>query len=267
VAPSRACQTTSLSPSAGRKAFHCCLWPQSKDSTRSAPIVRRVLRCLGRSTRRVRMSALFCHARSSTRSAAFSSRGVLFYRRAKARHSDTNSSAVNGLCPAIPISKYIVASQPQLWRTQHSQSHSRLHRDAQTLRHVPAESAVHHVADQVSRHPRARTGSATGSRSGEHRRLYGRAEKEKEGGSVVCRTQESDRIASSAFAAIKVCAGAVLPGRNGAKYQTAGSLPQPSAETKHSYDLIFILAKILAAPPVPANLRFRIAFFQHPQMG
>jgi len=39
-----------------------------------------------------------------------------------------------------------------------------------------------------------------------------------ESGSIVCRTQESDRIAPLAPAPTKVCAGAVLPSSSGAEY-------------------------------------------------
>ena len=63
----------------------------------------------------------------------------------------------------------------------------------------------------------------------------------KESGSVVCGTQESDRTSSPAPTENKVRSGAVLPGGSGAKYQTAGAVPQSSTETERGYDLAFIL--------------------------
>jgi hypothetical protein len=68
-----------------------------------------------------------------------------------------------------------------------------------TLRIVRTKSAVHDVADQVSRHPRARTGPSAGSRSSEHCRLHGRAEKEKESGK---RRLQSSRIRSDSAACV-----------------------------------------------------------------
>ena len=55
---------------------------------------------------------------------------------------------------------------------------------------------------------------------------------EKEGRSVVRRTEKSDWAASPASAEIEVCAGAVLPGRRCPEPQALGAVPQPSDEDR-----------------------------------
>src|ERR1035441_1973767 len=93
-----------------------------------------------------------------------------------------------------------------------------------------AKSAMHQWSIPVSCHPHGRTGPATRTRVSQHASVREGTARKKEGGGVVRRTQESDRTASSAPAGIKVCSRAILHGGGCAKYQTAGSLPQPSAE-------------------------------------
>src|SRR6185503_1196268 len=53
----------------------------------------------------------------------------------------------------------------------------------------------------------------------------------KEGGSLVRRTEESDRIAALASAEIQVRTRAVLPGSSGAEHQATGALPQSADST------------------------------------
>jgi len=53
----------------------------------------------------------------------------------------------------------------------------------------------------------------------------------KEGGSVVRGTQEPDRFATPASAAIEVRTGAVLPGSRDPEHQAASAVPQPTDNT------------------------------------
>jgi hypothetical protein len=62
-------------------------------------------------------------------------------------------------------------------------------------------------------------------------------------------------------ATAEVCAGTVLSGGNGTKYQTAGSLPQSSPETERGYDLAFPRLEFLTAMLTPTNLASEKPFF------
>jgi hypothetical protein len=57
------------------------------------------------------------------------------------------------------------------------------------------------------------------------------AQAQRERKKVEARTQESDRIASPAFAQIEVCAGAVLPGGSRPEHQATRAVPQPTNHT------------------------------------
>ena len=105
----------------------------------------------------------------------------------------------------------------KLRRPKSSQSRLDLHRDTQTLWPVRAPTAMHECGFPMPGHPSARTGSATRTGVSEHAGVRPRAAAKEESGSVVCRTEESDRSAPPASAEIEVRTGAVLPGRGGAK--------------------------------------------------
>ena len=86
------------------------------------------------------------------------------------------------------------------------------------------------------------------------------------GGSIVRRTQESDRTASTAPAEIKICSRAVLPGGDCAKYKKARSLPQPAKATVIGNHLVSGSQKLPSHRyRYPENFRFHSALFQHPQ--
>src|SRR5215469_3476425 len=68
-------------------------------------------------------------------------------------------------------------------------------------------------------------GTTTGTGVGNHARVREGATAEKEGGSVVRRTQEPDRAASSEIAPDAVRARTILPGGYGTKSQTASAVP------------------------------------------
>ena len=81
-----------------------------------------------------------------------------------------------------------------------------------------------------SRSP-ARISSTTRTGVGEHARVRPCTAAEKEGGSVVRGTQESDRASPLAPAEAEVRAGAVLPGSGGTEHQATGAVPQPADNT------------------------------------
>ncbi|MBZ5598245.1 MAG: transposase [Acidobacteriia bacterium] len=126
----------------------------------------------------------------------------------------------------------------QLWRSERSESHLRLYRDAQALWWVRTESAVYQRRVPLSCHPHAGTSSTTRPRTGRHARLCPCATGTKESGGPVCGTQESDRAASLAPAQIEVRAGAVLPGSRGPEHQAASAVPQPTDNTYHGSCLL-----------------------------
>jgi len=102
---------------------------------------------------------------------------------------------------------------------------------------VRAPAAMHECGFPMPGHPSARTGAATRTGVSQHARVcQGTAAKE-EGGSVVRRTQESDRAASSALAEIEVRARAVPPGSCGAEHQAIGAFPQSTDNTTGSHHL------------------------------
>src|SRR5579859_1559444 len=116
----------------------------------------------------------------------------------------------------------------ELWWPQHAEPHLCLDRDPQTLRSVCAQSPMHQRSVSLSCHPHGRTRPATRTGVGEHARICQGTKGKKKGGSPVRRTQESDRIASPAFAQIEVRAGAVLPGGSRPEHQATDAVPQPA---------------------------------------
>src|ERR1700682_1403355 len=118
---------------------------------------------------------------------------------------------------------------------------------------------MHRLTVEVSGPPRPRASPATRTRLNQYICLCRCAEEEKEGGGIVCGTQESDRTSPLALAEVKVCSRAVLPGRDCAKHKTAGSLPQPwTKATATRNDLGRRPAKrtSLAARALSPNRRF-----------
>src|SRR5262249_10283326 len=114
---------------------------------------------------------------------------------------------------------------------ERAQSRPCLYRQRQTLWSMLTKSTMHHWTKQVSRHSHPRVSSATRTRVGEHGRVNKGTTSTQESGSIICRTQESDRIASLAPAEIEVCARAVLPGSGCAEHQATGAVSQPADHT------------------------------------
>jgi hypothetical protein len=110
---------------------------------------------------------------------------------------------------------------------------------------------------------------ATRTGVGEHARVRPCTTAKKEGGSLVRRTQESDRPASPAPAEIEVRAGAVLPGGSGAEHQAASALPQSTTGVDPARDHLVELPSEEAAQPEPPKRTkkeyFPHSLFQHPQ--
>src|ERR1700728_1119942 len=96
---------------------------------------------------------------------------------------------------------------------------------------------MHQRPFSVTEYPPARSRPATRARVSQHARVCSRPATEKEGGSTIRRTEESNRAASPASAEIEVCAGAVLPGGSCAEPQTLGAVPQPTASLNGSRHL------------------------------
>src|SRR5438094_10437367 len=90
---------------------------------------------------------------------------------------------------------------------------------------------MHQCGLPISGHPSARTGAAARTRVSEHARVCQSIEAKKKGGSLVCRTEESDRIAALASAETQVRARAVLPGSGSSEHQATGALPQSAGNT------------------------------------
>src|SRR5690242_18109178 len=76
-------------------------------------------------------------------------------------------------------------------------------------------------------HPPKRTSPTTCAGVGQYARVRQSTAPKKEGGSLVRRTEESDRIAALASTQTEVRAGTVLPGSGGPEHQTIGAVPQP----------------------------------------
>src|SRR5215469_11087462 len=90
---------------------------------------------------------------------------------------------------------------------------------------------MHQRGLPLSRHSHARSGSATGTRTGHHARVRPGTAAEEKSRSVVCRTQESDRTTPPTPAATEVRARAVLPGGGCPEPQTTRPLPQPRPQS------------------------------------
>ena len=80
-------------------------------------------------------------------------------------------------------------------------------------------------------HPSERTRPTTCAGVGQHTGVRQGTTAEKESGSLVRRTEESDRIAALASAQIEVRTRAVLPGSDSAEHKKAGALPQSADNT------------------------------------
>ena len=80
-------------------------------------------------------------------------------------------------------------------------------------------------------HPPKRTSPTTCAGVGQHARVRQSTAAKKEGGSFVCGTEKSDRIAALASAQTEVRAGAVLPGGVCPEHQTTGAVPQSTDNT------------------------------------
>jgi len=114
---------------------------------------------------------------------------------------------------------------------------NRNHRYTQTVWPVPAPATMHQCGIPLPGHSSARTSTATRTRARRHPGVREGTKAEKESGSVVCRTEESDRATSSTPAAIEVRTRAVLLGRGRTEHQALGSLPRPTDRTTGSHCL------------------------------
>ncbi len=85
-----------------------------------------------------------------------------------------------------------------------------------------------HQRANMPRHSSTRTGPTACTGTGQHAGVRQCTAAKKEGGSLVRRTEESDRTASPAPEEIEVCSRAVLPGSGGPEHQTTGAVPQPT---------------------------------------
>src|SRR5206468_2708459 len=109
-----------------------------------------------------------------------------------------------------------------------SQSSLQLHRDTQKVWPVLTSTTMHQRCLPRPHHPPKRTSPTTCAGVGQHARVRQSTAAKKEGGSLVRRTEESDRIAALASTQTEVRAGAVLHGSGGPEHQTTGAVPQPA---------------------------------------
>ena len=121
---------------------------------------------------------------------------------------------------------------PQLRWPSLSQSSLQLHRDTQKVWPVLAPTTMHQRCLPGPYHPPERTSPTTCAGVGQHARVRQSTTAEKESRGLVCRTEESDRVAALASAETQVRARAVLPGRGSSEHQATGALPQ-SADNTH----------------------------------
>src|SRR6202142_3209847 len=115
---------------------------------------------------------------------------------------------------------------PQLRWPSLSQSSLQLHRDTKKVWPVLAPATVHQCCLPGPYHPPERTSPTTCAGVGQHARVRQSTAAKKEGGSLICGTEESDRIAALASAETQVCARAVLPSSGSSEHQATGALPQ-----------------------------------------
>src|SRR5205807_5904960 len=103
-----------------------------------------------------------------------------------------------------------------------SQSSLQLHRDTQKMRPMLAPTTMHQCCLPGPYHPPERTSPTTCAGVGQHARVRQSTAAKKEGGSLVRRTEESDRIAALATAETQVRARAVLLGSSCPEHQATG---------------------------------------------
>ena len=125
----------------------------------------------------------------------------------------------------------------ELWWPQLAEPHLRLHWDPQTLWCVCAESAMYQRSIPVSCYSHGRTGPAARPRVSEDARVYRRTTTKKEGGSIIRRTEESDRTQALTPAPHEVRARAVLPCRHCPEPETSRPIyprqrKQPSSHSR-----------------------------------
>src|SRR4029077_4528956 len=112
-----------------------------------------------------------------------------------------------------------------------SQSSLQLHRDTKKVWPVLAPATMHQCCLPGSYHPPERTSPTTCAGVGQHTRVRQSTAAKKKGGSLVRRTEESDRIAALASAETQVRARAVLPGSGSSEHQATGAVPQSADNT------------------------------------
>src|SRR5207237_8309862 len=103
--------------------------------------------------------------------------------------------------------------------------------DTQRFSPVLAAPTLHQCCPPQPDHPPKRTSPTTCAGVGQHARVRQSTEAKKEGGSLVRRTEESDRIAALATAETQVRARAVLPGSGSSEHPATGALPQSAGNT------------------------------------
>src|SRR5437667_897278 len=128
-------------------------------------------------------------------------------------------------------------SAPELRWPKSSQSLLDLHRDTQTVWPVPAPAAMHQCGFPLLGDPSTRTSPATRPGFSGHAGVREGTTAEKKSGSVVRRTEESDRTAPLASTPLEVRAGAVLSGGGCPEPQATGAVRRPTDSTSGSHHL------------------------------
>ena len=157
----------------------------------------------------------------------------------------------------------------ELRRPQQGKPHVRLHRNAQEVRSVPTEIAVHNRTVPISCHPHERSSSTARERSLEYRGIQIRTTSTEKGRSALRGTKESytHRPPTAPASPVEVRPRAVLPGGHCPEHQTASPVPKPTDTITNARQRIVAgtggnVARRPFASPKSSNGR---RLFQHPQ--
>src|SRR5882762_4129021 len=128
----------------------------------------------------------------------------------------------------------------ELWRTQRTESHLRLHRNPQEVRSVRTEIPVHDRTVPVSCNPHERNSSAASAGSPNYTGVRTGTATAKEGRGALRRTKElqSHRPPSAPAPQVEVRTRTVLPGGHCPEHQAAGPVPQPTDDVTGSRHFI-----------------------------
>jgi hypothetical protein len=127
------------------------------------------------------------------------------------------------------------------------------------------EGIMHQRSSSVSSHPHRATGSAARPEVSEHAGVCQSPAAKKEGRSLVCGTEESDRAPPLAIAQIEVRSGAVLPSGGCTEPQAPGPVPQPTYKTCSRSYRLETEERNLGSVRSHLKRRFAGLLFQHPQ--